>query len=259
VTGETLIVPCYNEAARLDGDALIGLVDARPSLRLLFVDDGSTDETLRRLEFIAAERAARMTVLGLPRNAGKAEAVRQGLRAALRGPHAAQTAVVGYFDADLATPVPELLRLLRIMDERGAAVVIAARVALLGNEIERSVARHYLGRVFASIASMLLRARVYDTQCGAKLFRAGPALSAALATPFLSRWAFDVELLGRLLVGAPDAPAVPEHAFLEVPLAAWRDVAGSKLRPTAMVGTLKDLARIGVDLERRRRLVASAR
>jgi glycosyltransferase involved in cell wall biosynthesis len=262
VTGETLIVPCYNEAARLDGAALIELVDARPSLRLLFVDDGSTDETLRRLEFIAAERAARMSVLGLPRNAGKAEAVRQGLLAALRGSHAAHAAratIVGYFDADLATPVPELLRLLRIMDERNAAVVIAARVALLGNDIHRSVSRHYLGRVFASIASMLLRARVYDTQCGAKLFRAGPELAAALSTPFLSRWAFDVELLGRLLVGGPDAAAVPVDAFLEVPLGAWRDVAGSKLRPAAMVGTLKDLARIGVDLERRRRLVASAR
>ena len=51
------------------------------------------------------------------------------------------------------------------------------------------------------MASLILHARVYDTQCGAKLFRRSAALEAALADPFLSRWSFDVELLGRMLIG----------------------------------------------------------
>jgi len=247
----TLVVPCYNEEKRLDEQALVALLDARPGLALVLVDDGSTDGTRRLLETLAARRPDHIQVLALAKNGGKAEAVRQGMQAALDR----RADVVGYFDADLSTPGSEILRLLDAIEQRDAAVVMGARIALLGSHIERTVARHYLGRVFASVASILLAARVYDTQCGAKLFRRSPALSAALAAPFLSRWAFDVELLGRLLTGARRVAAVPIERMLEVPLGSWRDVPGSKLRPAAMVGALKDLSLIGVDLARRRRAV----
>ena len=252
MSGATLVVPCYNEASRLDEEAFVALAGARAGLRLLFVNDGSTDETEQRLRAVAARRPDRIGVLSLPKNAGKAEAVRQVLRAALAESGNGADHVVGYIDADLATPPAEILRLLQIIDERGAAVAMGSRVALLGSDIQRTAARHYTGRVFASIASLILNLRVYDTQCGAKVFRRSPALAAALETPFLSRWAFDVELLGRLLAGAPGVPPLSPAAFVEVPLAAWNDVPGSKLRPAAMVGALKDLARIGADLRRRR-------
>jgi len=251
----TLVVPCYNEADRLDGAALHGLVDARPALRLLLVDDGSTDDTERTLRAVAAGRPEPIDVLRLPRNVGKAEAVRHGLRAALAG----SAELVGYFDADLSTPPEELLRLVRVMEERGVAVVMGARVAMLGADIRRHVSRHYLGRVFATTASLLLGVTVYDTQCGAKLFRRSPALSAALERPFRSRWAFDVELIGRLLAGGAGTPGVPLGLFLEVPLATWRDVPGSKLRAWTMVGALVDLLLIGLDLARRRRAARGVR
>ena len=257
----TLVIPCYNEAERLDGDAFVSLATGEiPDARLLFVDDGSGDGTESVLQRIAARAPGRIDVLALPRNQGKAEAVRQGLLRAL-----AQGAdIVGYFDADLSTPVDEIRRLLGVVGAGASAsadvraggapdVVIAARVSLLGGDIRRSAARHYLGRVFATAASLLLDTRVYDTQCGAKLFRRSPALAAALAEPFLTRWSFDVELLGRLLTGAPGAAAVPVAKFVEVPLHHWRDVPGSKLRPRAMAGALVELGRIGVDLRRRRK------
>jgi dolichyl-phosphate beta-glucosyltransferase len=246
-----LVVPCYNEAARLDDDALLSLAGGEfPATRLLLVDDGSRDETGARLASLVRRAPGRIEALALDRNRGKAEAVRQGILAAL----ANGADVVGYFDADLSTPAPEIRRLLSILDERPQiAVVIGARISLLGNDIRRSQARHYLGRVFATLASLILRARVYDTQCGAKLFRRSDALAAALREPFLSRWSFDVELLGRLLVGDATTPAIFERQVLEVPLRAWRDVPGSKLRLTAMAGALKDLAEIANDLSRRRR------
>jgi dolichyl-phosphate beta-glucosyltransferase len=252
VSGATLVVPCYNEAARLDGAALIALCDARADLRLVLVDDGSTDGTPAALRAIGAQRPAQVAVLSLPTNAGKAEAVRQGLLAALAGP--AET--VGFFDADLSTPGSEILRLVAIAEERRVDVVMGARVALLGADIQRRVARHYLGRIFATLVSLLLDLRVYDTQCGAKVFRRSPALAAALETPFRSRWSFDVELLGRLLTGTRSAPALTAADFVEVPLARWHDVPGSKLRPVAMVGMLRELAIIRSDLEARRRAAA---
>jgi dolichyl-phosphate beta-glucosyltransferase len=246
-----LVVPCYNEAARLDDAALLSLVDGElPAMRLLLVDDGSGDETGARLAALAHRAPGRIETLVLDRNRGKAEAVRQGMLAAL----ARDATIVGYFDADLSTPVAELRRLLAMIEGRpDVGVVMGARISLLGNDIRRSHTRHYLGRVFATLASLILRARVYDTQCGAKLFRRSAALEAALREPFRSRWSFDVELLGRLLTGDATTPGLPVGQVLEVPLRSWRDVPGSKLRVSAMAGALKDLAQIAGDLARRRR------
>jgi glycosyltransferase involved in cell wall biosynthesis len=250
----TVVIPCYNEASRLDEGPLLAFLGARPDASLLFVDDGSTDATGERLAEIARLRSGRIDVLALKPNGGKAEAVRRGMQTAL----ARGAGVVGYLDADLSTQPAELHALRAALDRPGVEAVLGARVALLGTDIERHALRHYLGRVFASIAAGILRARVYDTQCGAKLFRATPALTAALAEPFLSRWAFDVELLGRLLTGADGAPALPVTAIVEVPLASWHDVKGSKLSPLAMARTLADLGRIGADVAARRRRSGAA-
>jgi dolichyl-phosphate beta-glucosyltransferase len=245
----TVVVPCYNEAERLAEGPLLDFLDACDGASLLFVDDGSTDTTAARLAEIAAARPQRIAVTSLHPNGGKAEAVRRGMQQAL----ARGAGLVGYLDADLATPPAELFRLRAAFDRPGVEAVLGARVALLGTDIERSAVRHYLGRIFASVAALILHARVYDTQCGAKLFRASPALDEALGTPFLSRWAFDVELLGRMLAGTATAPGLPVSAIVEVPLQTWHDVQGSKLGPGAMARTLAELGRIGVDLAARRR------
>ena len=220
-----LVIPCYNEAVRLRGAEFQRLA-AVPGMHLLFVDDGSRDTTRQVLGEIAAGHG-NISVLALPMNQGKGEAVRQGLLQALQD----GSDVVGFIDADLSTSVDEVRRVLGVMMERGTSVVMGSRVQLLGTHIERYWYRHYFGRVFATAASFLLRLPVYDTQCGAKFFRPTPALRAALAVPFATRWIFDVELLGRLLAGAPGAPALTRDDFLEVPLREWRDIKGSKVSP----------------------------
>ena len=146
-----------------------------------------------------------------------------------------------------------MLEIIRQLEERGVQAAIGSRVALLGRRIERRAARHYLGRVFATLASAALQLPVYDTQCGAKVFRAGPALTATLAEPFISRWAFDVEIIGRLACGHPLASQANQPWIIEVPLREWRDVGASKLRATHMAAMLVDLGRIARDLRARRR------
>jgi glycosyltransferase involved in cell wall biosynthesis len=236
----TIVVPCYNEAARFDGEAFARFfADSR--VRLTFVDDGSKDATAAVLEDWCKRTGARAKLLRLPENRGKGEAVRAGLLDALRD----GASIVGFADADLATPADELLRLLELLDDSAVDSVIGSRVALLGVDIDRSVSRHHLGRLFATCVSLVLRERVYDTQCGAKLFRANHALRDALAERFVSRWAFDVELLGRLLVAG--------QTIIEVPLRRWTDVPGSKLHPSAMLRAAADLVRVERDLQARRR------
>jgi dolichyl-phosphate beta-glucosyltransferase len=134
--------------------------------------------------------------------------------------------------------------------------VLASRVARLGATIHRSPSRHYLGRAFATLAALTLDAAVYDTQCGAKWFRVNDMTRAAFADPFTTRWAFDVELLGRLLGRFPvTRPASPISVddILEVPVRAWRDVKGSKLKPLDMARALGELARLAARSRRRPR------
>ncbi len=245
------VVPCFQEAARFDGPGFLDLLDRTAPAFLLLVDDGSRDGTLSNLRDLAARRPGQDAVLAWPDNRGKAEAVRRGLLHALAE---ARADIVGYVDADLATPVGELQRLATLFRNGDYDVLMGARVQLLGRSIVRNSARHYLGRVFATGASLCLGLSVYDTQCGAKLFRPSPALAAALAHPFTSHWAFDVELLARLLQPGPAAiPIAPiaRERIREEPLLAWTDVSGSKLRPWAALRSGAELARIGWRLRRR--------
>ncbi len=240
-TVPTIVIPCYNEERRLDERSLLCLAESG-RLRLLMVDDGSTDRTGAVLDRLAS-RSNDIDTLVLPGNVGKSEAVRTGLvEATGRG-----ATVVGYYDADLATPPNELLRLVHIIESRDdLEAVFGARVAMLGSTIERTALRHYFGRVYATAASLALGVHVYDTQCGAKVFRANRTFLEAIEQPFASQWAFDVELLGRLLKGSGASPGIPVDAFLEVPLRSWRDIEGTHVRPTDGLAAVMQVISLGL-------------
>ena len=65
----------------------------------------------------------------------------------------------------------------------------------LGRTIRRHAWRHAFGRAAATAVALALGAPVYDTQCGAKLLRVTAEVPRLLATPFRTRWLFDVEAL----------------------------------------------------------------
>jgi dolichyl-phosphate beta-glucosyltransferase len=237
-----IVVPCYNEAARLDRQAFVAAVQRDPGLCFVFVNDGSRDATLQVLHELAASDPTRLRVVDQQPNQGKAAAVRAGMLHALTlGPEHA-----GYWDADLATPLEEVPRFVAVLDAHPELqVVFGSRVQLLGRTIERSSARHYLGRIFATVASTLLALPVYDTQCGAKLFRADPDTAALFGTPFEVNWTFDVELIARLIRLRADSGRTPAaRAIYELPLDRWHDVAGSKVRPHDFVVALFEVLRI---------------
>ena len=150
-------------------------------------------------------------------------------------------AFAGYWDADLATPLDAIAEFLTAFDRRPEVdIVIGSRVKLLGRDIHRSPFRHYSGRVFATAASMALGISVYDTQCGAKIFRVTDRTRRVFRDPFMSKWIFDVEILSRYVaeVGTDRA----DERIYELPLARWTGVAGSKLKPWHAVRAIWDLS-----------------
>jgi len=232
-----LVVPCFNEADRLKPDAFLQFLADAPDAAIVFVDDGSTDATPAVLADLAARGGGAVTILTLAPNGGKARAVHQGIRAAFER----QPAFVGFWDADLSTPLDAVPAFLAVFDSSpDVEIVMGSRVRLLGRDITRGVARHYSGRVFATAASLALGVAVYDTQCGAKIFRTSAAVRRAFDAPFRSRWIFDVEILSRYLAASRGAP--PDSRIYELPLARWAAAPGSKVRAWHGLRALWDLA-----------------
>ncbi|MBI5554577.1 MAG: glycosyltransferase [Elusimicrobia bacterium] len=226
-----LVIPCFNEANRLD---LLKFCQRENGCYILFVDDGSNDNTL---DIIKTGWQDNIFVLSLAKNRGKAEAVRAGFLYVQTLPFFENLEWVGYWDADLATPLYEaknfILYATTFYPEANA--IFGSRMFRLGSSIKRSFWRHLFGRIFATITSFTFKIGAYDSQCGAKLFKKN-MLALGFNQPFISRWIFDVEILLRL----------KDKKIVEYPLQYWEDISGGSLKLSlrTVVKTISDIIKI---------------
>lgn len=242
-----LVVPCFNEVRRLDGDAFIRFLTDQPQSAVCFVDDGSSDGTAAALDGLHARLPERVHVLKLKANVGKADAVRQGV---LHVHSLGRFAFVGYWDADLSTPLVELQAMLQVLELNPDCVLaMGSRFGRLGSHFKRGLLRRTLGRMFVIAAGAILELPVHDSQCGAKVFRAR-VVELLFADPFISAWLFDVELLARLRNHLGRDTVL--RAVVEVPLRAWREIGGSKMTVTHMAAVPLGLLRISRRYNRRK-------
>ena len=210
----SIIIPAYNEEARLGRmlDAYLGYFLPRygAEVEFIVVVNGSTDDTAG-VAAGYAEGSDRVRVVVEPRRIGKGGAVMLGF-------DAAGGELVGFTDADGATP-PEAFQAL--VDSIGEAGAIIASRWLPGSNVspKQPWARRVASRVFNLEVRMLFGLHIQDTQCGAKLLRRA-ALAAVRPALGLTQWAFDVDLLFQLRrAGFP---------IVEIPTT-WHDVRGSKI------------------------------
>ena len=174
----SVVFPAYNESDTLE-DSVCKLIqnldNITSSYERIIAEDGSTDGTEDVLTTLCSYNKDKLLSITLPKNEGKASAVRKGFHKAFE---LRQFDYVGYWDADLATPLYAIDDFYELFDSPQINIVMGARVLLLNRKIERFFIRHYLGRCFATLASLVLGVAVYDTQCGAKLFRNNSELQA---------------------------------------------------------------------------------
>ena len=235
----TLVVPAYNEASRMDLDAFRMMLGEDPYLSFCFVNDASTDATHDIISGFMLQNRDRVALIDLPVNDGKAEAVRAGMI------HAAgmqKDGWIGFWDADLAVPLSQL-RLFRKAFQENPEVqfLFGSRIKRLGAKINRRPVRHLMGRAFATVVGILIEEKVYDSQCGAKLFRA-EHVSELFGEAFVTRWIFDVEILARIMLsGRGRSPGRPA---LEIPLTVWEEKRGSKIKVTDLLKVPVEICKI---------------
>lgn len=213
-----LIVPCYNESERLQLEEFAKLP---PWVSVLFADDGSVDKTKEILLSFCARLPERFFLFSAAENSGKAGVIHAAYEYARSQSWFGAYEWIGFWDADLATPLAEVRNFLIYRQEFTplAQALFGSRVNRYGAKVRRRPLRHYLSRLFVTATDLWLGIRCYDSQCGAKLFHRN-VVDAALGKAFVSKWVFDLEIILRL--GA--------EQIVEVPVQSWRDVPGSKVR-----------------------------
>ncbi|WP_396149719.1 glycosyltransferase [Flavobacterium sp.] len=217
----TIIIPFYNEEKRIEIERFYQIFNNFTQYNFLLVNDGSTDNTNTILDEFKS-KFPNLTILKLDKNVGKAEAIRAAVLSI------SNTDFIVYYDADLATPFSELEKLIQFsIVHQNYKMVMGARIKLIGNQVKRSLTRHYFGRIFATIVSQfVLKVAVYDTQCGAKVIDFETA-KPIFSKPFISKWLFDVELLKRL-----QKSHNLKEVVKEIPLEKWEEIGSSKIKRT---------------------------
>lgn len=208
----SIVIPAYNEEERLPltlTKIAAYFSSSRPGFSLqevIVVDDGSKDKTAEKAREFSSKLP--MVVIISPKNRGKGNAVRTGMLAA-KGDY------VFMYDADAATPIEELARLLAKTD--GADIVIGSRVGE-EKEVVMTFFRRFVGWCFHTLCAGLLPG-IGDASCGAKLW-SREAAQKTFADVKLERFAFDIESLWLALRNG--------FKIAEVPVT-WTAVPGSKV------------------------------
>ena len=242
-----VVVPCFNEFKRLPASDFSQFIGQHNNIHFCFVNDASNDASLDLLWKLKEVNPKHVSILDLKENVGKAEAVRQGMLFCCSN---LTFNFIAFLDADLSAPLSELIRLYQIIKKENLAFVFGARVAVYGSKIKRLAVRHYLGRVFASMASVLLNMVIYDTQCGLKIFRTDIA-EQLFNKSFLSRWLFDVEIIARLKLKYNEYDLI--NIMREIPLYEWVEKGDSKIKLEEILLTPFYMININYQYKKRRR------
>lgn len=230
----TLVVPVFNEESRWNSEYWGELVKHELA-KFVFVNDGSTDNSGTLLkQFVKSHRNC--SHIDLPRNYGKAEAIRLGIDSALKS----DSELVGYLDADGAFNIEEIHEICRYAETRiiklkNVDSLWTSRVGLLGNNIQRKLSRHYIGRIVHTIIGLWIPKLPYDSQCGFKIFRNDSIFRESVSSPFSTKWFLDLEILLRL------RKANHQVRVIEYPLQNWVDIAGSKVGMQSIPLVVRDL------------------
>lgn len=213
--GFSLIIPVYNEEKKIL--ALLTkirekmLIISPPSYEVIFVNDGSSDNTLSLL-LEELKDDPNMSVISYETNRGKGYAVRQGMLSS-RGDE------VLFIDGDLQISphtISECIEELKTHD-----LIIGSKSHPM-SKIRSSFSRRFLSRLFNILVRSVFRTNLRDTQTGLKGGK-GDILRDIFSIMTVDRYAFDVELLAiatSLKLSIKELPVVVNYSnsfrYLEV-------------------------------------------
>ncbi|MEA3254637.1 MAG: dolichyl-phosphate beta-glucosyltransferase [Candidatus Altiarchaeota archaeon] len=185
----SIVIPTYNEESRIDEslDKIMKYMENQGHrYEIILVDDGSCDNTVDVVKIFSAGNK-NMRLIQNERNRGKGYSIRKGVLDAKGG-------YILFSDADLSTPIEEIEKLLKYLEE-GYEVTIGSR-DLPDSDIRlrQPFYREFSGKIFNRIARSITLLGIRDTQCGFKCFKKDAA-KTIFSRQRLDGFSFDVETL----------------------------------------------------------------
>lgn len=219
-----LVIPSYNDSERLRAFlprlCAAVVLNSNPGIRIQVVDDGSKSLEVSKTRSLVDDCRKEFTtlepLLHLENNRGKGAAVYAGWA------QADSEEWLAFVDADGAIPPEEVIRFCKFASEQTEFEgVLASRVLMLGHSIHRTLRRHIVGRIYATLSSIIVGMPVYDSQCGFKILKRScfEQVREELRT---TRFGFDMELISFFILRG--------FRLLEIPIRNWQDVPGAKVR-----------------------------
>lgn len=235
----SIIIPLFNEGKRFKEENFKELLD-KEEVNLLFVDDGSSDDTAHIIQELVTKRR-NVAFLSQAKNLGKGEAIRAGFQRVLR----TNVDLICFLDGDGAFDSKEVFNIIKKLehletckDISNCKIFFSSRIKLSGSQITRSKRRHYFNRVLITLLFHKLDYFPYDTQSGFKIFRNCEHTKKLFENQFETKWLFDIELIIR------DFKIHNSFRIEEIPIKYWREIGNSKLNYKSLFKIIKEINRI---------------
>ena len=245
-----VVIPCYNEEKRLRHKEFTDFIDKNSGYHLCFVNDGSTDQTLKVLNDLRNEREDFITVYNCKENGGKAEAVRQGM---LLMSKKEDLDYIGFLDADLSTDLTDFDDLVSTIENSNYKIVSGSRIRRMGANITKESARSIISLTINFIVRKILSMDFKDTQCGAKIFHKD-VIGISFDKKFVTKWIFDVEIFRRITLHF--GLKKTKEILCEQPLNRWIHVDDSKLSMKDSIKIVGQLGQIAWSYQRKNKTVS---
>lgn len=229
----SVVIPCYNEKSRLEEGfehVYKYLFTQKYNWEILFVNDGSSDNTLNLMKKFAA-KYKNIKVISYSHNRGKGFAIVQGVKNA-SGDY------ILFTDIDHSVPIETIEKFFNHFQKDFDIVIGSRRVDGAVITKHQNLIRETLGKGFTFLVNLLIDAGIKDATCGFKAFKNSTA-QKIFSKITIYDWAFDAELIyicKKYKIKIAQAPVT------------WTDVKGSKVSITKdIANSLKDLFKIRIN------------
>lgn len=182
----SVVIPVYNESQRLQGlDKIISYLKKQEyKSELILVNDGSSDNTLKKIKELA--KGKKFKIISYDKNRGKGFAVRTGFQNATGKYHL-------FMDIDLSTPIEEFEKFIPFLEKFDIVIATRKKKGAKLNTRQPKL-REGLGRYFTLLSQKALGLHISDFTCGFKCF-SSKASEQIFSRLTINRWSFDCETM----------------------------------------------------------------